>query len=114
MKNTVAMITRFITLATLLFSVTLSSAWAISLDEAKTQGLVGEQLNGYLGVVQSSGEVRSLADSINQKRRAAYADKARKAGVDIKVIEMRIGERLIQRATPGHFIQNNNGQWSKK
>ncbi|MCV6610292.1 MAG: YdbL family protein [Amphritea sp.] len=114
LKNTLKTITRILTLATLLFSVSFSSAWAISLDEAKNRGMVGEQLNGYLGVVQSSGEARSLADSINKKRRAAYAEKARKAGVDINVIEIRIGERLIQRATKGHYIQNSNGQWSKK
>lgn len=114
MKKTAKAFTRILTLATLLFSVTLSSAWALSLDEAKNQGLVGEQLNGYLGVVRASGEARSLSDSINKKRRAAYADKARKAGVDINVIEIRIGERLIQRAAKGHYIQNSNGQWSKK
>lgn len=36
-------------------------AWALNLDEAKHQGLVGEQADGYLGIVTSapSAEVRS-------------------------------------------------------
>ncbi len=89
-------------------------AWAISLDEAKSQGLVGEQMNGYLGEVVSTPDVRALVKSINTKRRAAYAETARNAGVDINIIELRIGERLIQRAPAGQYIQAPNGQWSRK
>ena len=33
---------------------------AVSLDQAKSQGLVGEQANGYLGVVKSGGGVDNL------------------------------------------------------
>ncbi|RTE64937.1 DUF1318 domain-containing protein [Amphritea opalescens] len=103
-----------LTFATLLLSLVFTPAWAISLDDAKQQGMVGEQLNGYLGVVKSSSDVNALVKNINNKRREAYARKARKAGVDINIIELRVGERLIQRAPAGQYIQTPNGQWSKK
>lgn len=92
-----------------------NGAWALSLNDAKAQGLVGEQSNGYLGLVNNSNATaKSLVDDINRKRRAAYADKAKKAGVELKIMEFRIGERLQQRAGKGEFIQLNSGQWQQK
>ena len=41
----------------LLFAVTLvlaGAAFALDLESAKSQGLVGEQPNGYLGVVKAT------------------------------------------------------------
>ena len=41
-----------LSIATLFGAVCMSfSAWAISLDDAKSQGLVGENSSGYLGLV---------------------------------------------------------------
>lgn len=108
-------IKNILTFATLLLSLVMTpAAWAISLDDAKNQGLVGEQLNGYLGAVKSTPEVNALVKKINSKRREAYAETARNAGVEINIIELRIGERLIQRAPAGQYVQTPNGQWSKK
>ncbi|GGK54763.1 YdbL family protein [Amphritea balenae] len=103
-----------LTFATLLLSLMVTPVWAIGLNDAKQQGLVGEQLNGYLGIVKNTADAKSLTKSINTKRRAAYAEKARKAGVDINVIEIRIGERLIQRAAKGQYVQDASGSWIKK
>lgn len=91
-------------------------AWALSLDEAKHQGLVGERSNGYLGIVVSnpSREVRELVADINSKRKAAYQQSARKAGVDLQVIELRIGQRLKEKAEKGEYIQSGSGAWQRK
>lgn len=100
-------------LLTLMVSLA-NTAWALNLDEAKSQGLVGELSNGYLGLVKNSNSaVKSLVDDINRKRRAAYAAKAQKAGVELKIIEIRIGERLQERAKKGEYVQRSNGQWQK-
>ncbi|MDO6564354.1 YdbL family protein [Amphritea sp. 1_MG-2023] len=107
-------ITTMLTFVTLLFSLMITPVWAISLEDAKQQGAVGEQLNGYLGIVKHSSDVSALVNNINAKRRAAYAKSARDADVDINIIELRIGERLIKRAPAGQYIQTPNGQWSKK
>ncbi len=92
-----------------------NSAWALNLDEAKSQGLIGESSNGYLGLINNSNaSAKKLINDINSKRRAAYAAKAQKAGVELKIIEVRIGERLQQRAKKGEYIQRSNGQWQRK
>lgn len=105
-----------VTLLALLCSLIATPVWAIGKDEAKAQGLIGERSNGYLGAVKNpaSAKVQALIDSINQKRRAAYKKGAAKAGVETKVFELRMGERLQQRAPSGHFIQLRNGKWKKK
>jgi uncharacterized protein YdbL (DUF1318 family) len=40
---------------TIIWAVVTSSAFALSLDEAKANGLVGEKANGYLGAVNQIG-----------------------------------------------------------
>lgn len=92
-----------------------NTAWALNIDDAKSQGLIGELSNGYLGLINNSNsEAKKLTEDINRKRRAAYAAKAKKAGVELKIIEIRIGERLQQRAKKGEYIQRSNGQWQRK
>ena len=49
-----------------------SLAMALDVGGAKAQGLVGEQPDGYLGVVKATPEAVSLAADINAKRREAY------------------------------------------
>ncbi len=52
----------------LLLTLILSfSAFALELSNAKEQGLVGEQRNGLLGVVQASPEAAQLVEDINSQ-----------------------------------------------
>ncbi len=91
-------------------------AHALSLDEAKQQGLVGERATGYLGIVTGapSADLKRMVDEINQKRRSLYLDSASKAGVAVDIMEMRTGQRLQERAPAGEYIQDQNGQWQRK
>ena len=64
---------------TLLSAVCLSfSAWAISLDDAENEGLVGEDSSGYLGLVVQNAEAKAVVDEINAKRKAQYLKLAKK------------------------------------
>ena len=61
-------------LAGLVLSMGISSlALALSLDEAKAQGLVGERLDGYISAVVAdpSAEVQALIKTTNDGRRQA-------------------------------------------
>lgn len=91
-------------------------SWALSLDAAKDRGLVGELGNGYLASVQASpsNEVAQLIADINRKRKAAYQKRAAEAGVSLEIMEIRVGQRLIERADKGHFYADQNGSWQKK
>ena len=92
----------------------VSSASALSLEEAKAKGLVGEKPNGYLGVVApSGGEVQALTNDVNQKRRQAYEDIARRNRTQLDAVEALAGEKAIQNTKLGNFVEGPGG-WMKK
>ncbi|MFP8966331.1 YdbL family protein [Pokkaliibacter sp. CJK22405] len=99
-------------LAGLMFS---AMVWALDIDSAKSQGLVGESNRGYLvAMVKGNNAVDSLVNDINEKRRQVYQRNASAAGVTLDVMEVRIGQRLYDKASGGEYVQNANGQWIKK
>lgn len=95
--------------------LSITPAFALSLEEAKSNGLVGEQTNGYLGTVPPNPphEVISLVNDINQKRQQAYKEIAEKNKTDLQKVEILAAEKAINRTSPGNYIQV-NGQWVKK
>jgi len=88
------------------------NAFSLSLTEAKTQGLVGEQPNGMLGVVSASPEVTALVMDINNKRKAAYGKIAQRNGTDIKVVQQLAGKKAIAKTPAGQFVKS-AGQWQQ-
>jgi len=101
------------TVAIMALSITFS-AWAISLEQAKQQGLVGEMSNGYLGIVVESSEVSSLVSEVNEKRKSIYINLARKNKITLQQITALAGKKAIAKTQSGHFIQNASGKWIKK
>jgi len=80
----------------------VAPAFAMSVEEAKTKGLVGEKANGYLGVVNpSSQEAESLTNEVNKKRRQAYEDIAARNRTQLDAVEALAGEKAIQNTKPG-------------
>ena len=98
----------------ILWTAVASSVFALSLDEAKANGLVGEKGNGYLGAVHSANaETQVLIDDVNQKRRQAYEDIAKRNGTNIRAVETLAGEKAVQNTKPGNFVEGPGG-WIKK
>lgn len=99
---------------TLLSAVCLSfSAWAISLDDAKNQGLVGEDSSGYLGLVVQNAEAKAVVDEINAKRKAQYLKLAKKNNLSLSQVEALAAAKTIEKTQSGHFVEV-NGKWVKK
>ncbi|MCB0323400.1 MAG: YdbL family protein [Bdellovibrionales bacterium] len=98
-----------------MLAVTPDSSFALDLDNAKSQGLVGELPTGYLGSVQPTpaAEVRSLVERINAERRNKYQEIASKRGTPVSAVEALAGKTAIEKTHPGHFVQV-DGQWRKK
>ena len=94
----------------------LQNAWAIDIDSAKSQGLVGEANNGYLAAVQSpaSAEVRALIQEVNAKRRAEFEETASRTGATVTQVAYRFYELAVQRTRSGHYYQDASGRWHKK
>lgn len=78
---------------------------------AREQGLVGEQPDGYLGIVgDATPTLRALVANINIQRKAAYT---RGAG-DSSTIEQFAfvsGCNLIAKTVPGEKYQAPDGRW---
>jgi uncharacterized protein YdbL (DUF1318 family) len=89
-------------------------AMALDLDSAKSQGLVGEQPNGYLGVVKATPEAVELASDINAKRRTAYDAIAKKNGATLDQVAALAGQKAIEKTAPGTYVRSPDGQWVKK
>ena len=89
------------------------SAFSLTLDEAKRQGLVGEQPDGLLGVVKKpTPELVNLVADINLKRRAAYEEIARRNGTNIKVVQQLAGKKAIEKTPSGQYVKFEN-QWQQ-
>ncbi len=92
----------------------VAPAFAMSVEEAKTKGLVGEKANGYLGVVNpGSQEAQSLTNEVNNKRRQAYEDIAARNRTQLEAVEALAGEKAIQNTKPGHYVEGPGG-WTRK
>ena len=104
-----------LTLAVCLTFATLSAV-AMDLNTAKSRGFLGEQQNGYLGLVDRSApaDVKSLMRDVNDQRRANYQSIARANELPLKTVESLAGQKAIEKTSRGNYIQAPNGQWVKK
>jgi uncharacterized protein len=94
----------------------IAPAQASPLEDAKAEGLVGERIDGYVGVVDSGapGSIKSLVNQINAEREAAYAKIAQKQGAPVAAVAQIAGTKLIQRAPKGEYVMGADGRWQRK
>ena len=82
---------------------------------ARANGSVGEQVDGYLGIVgQETPALRSLVNDINIKRRAVYAQKAQENNATLEQFAMTAGCQAIARTSPGEKYQAPDGTWKTR
>lgn len=99
----------------LLIGLLLSSpVWALSLDEARQQGRVGETLSGYIAPLKQDDETLALVARINQGREQHYQQLATRNNLSTAEVARIAGEKLVQRAAAGEYVRGINGQWLKK
>jgi uncharacterized protein YdbL (DUF1318 family) len=103
-------------LISLILFIPLSFAWALDLESAKSQGLVGELQSGYLAPIEGkdSAEVSKLVSTINSKRKAEYHKIAQTSGTTLSAVEALAGKKAIEKTLPGNYVQNTNGKMQKK
>ena len=86
----------------------------LSLSSAKTQGLVGEQYDGYLGQVAGGADVQRLIANVNAERRAQYQRIAQANNISLAAVEARAGQKTIEKTAPSHLIKLQGQGWRKK
>jgi hypothetical protein len=106
----------FVLLAVALMALA-SPALALSptLEKAKKDGVVGEQVDGYLGLVKGSapGNVRKEMDAVNAQRKALYQDRAKTKGTDVATYAAVVGTKQVKREPKGNWVRTAKG-WQKK
>lgn len=102
----------FTTLAALTLAASVAVA-GMSLQAAKSQGLVGERPDGLVGAVKPSAEVEALVAETNSERMKTYNAIAAKNGTAVEKVQAVAGQKLIDNAGPGEYVMSANG-WVRK
>ncbi len=89
-------------------------AYALTLDQAKAQGVIGEMSTGYVGYPSGpSAAVKQLGDGVNLGRKARYGEIAAGQGTSLSVVEQLAGQKLVQQAPAGQYVHDGSG-WRRK
>jgi uncharacterized protein YdbL (DUF1318 family) len=95
-----------------------AAAWAQrdpAYAAARAAGQVGEQPDGYLGVVGGgSAELRALVNAINIQRKAAYTQKAQASGATVEQLAFTSGCNLIAQTQAGEKYRTPDGAWATR
>jgi len=96
-----------------------TSAYAMQADAAgqlRASGLVGEQSDGYLGLVGSApAAVRAQMEQVNIQRRAAYTQLATNRGATIEEVAAATACQLFAgRVGPGQYYRLPDGVWRQR
>ncbi len=82
---------------------------------ARANGTVGEQIDGYLGIVGAeTPELRDLVNSINIRRRAVYTRQAQQNQATLEEYATTAGCAAIARTEPGEKYQAPDGSWKTR
>ncbi len=92
----------------------MPSAWALTLDDARQQGRVGETLSGYVAARQQDDETLALVKRINEGRLQQYQRVAQQNNLTASEVARIAGEKLVNRAGSGEYVRGINGLWLKK
>lgn len=96
--------------------LSISSAYALSLQDAKSQGLIGERIDGYVGYVVTppTNEVKSMVKIVNNQRRGIFQETAKNNNISIEQVGILFYQRAVEETKPDQYYQNANGTWTKK
>ena len=81
---------------------------------ARAAGQVGEQPDGYLGVVSGGAAVQAIVNNINIQRRAAYTRQAAANGATVEQFAFTSGCNLILQTSAGEKYRTPAGAWATR
>lgn len=99
-----------------LMLLSIPTAFAQTLDEAKAAGLIGEKSDGYIGLVQGTAPaaVEQLVTSVNNQRRERYEQIARENGISISQVAQLAYARAVEATRSGNYVEDASGRWVRK
>lgn len=107
---------RILSLALCGVLLSLTVAVAADLNSAKSNGWLGERMDGYLGLVDDGApeQAKVLMQEINAKRRAKYAEIATSRGVSVDAVGRIAAKKVFDAAPDGTFFWDDSGSWKQK
>lgn len=82
---------------------------------ARSQGLIGEKPDGYLGIVGSpTAQLQALVDDLNIKRKAAYTSQAAANNSTVEQFAFTSGCNLIMKTVAGEKYMAPDGSWNTR
>lgn len=105
----------FLSLLISMLTVSIAVA-ASSLAKPKADGLIGEQANGYIGLVKQNvpADIKKRVNEANANRKAGYQRISAKQGTSLKDVERVGGQTAIEKTLRGNYIRDASGVWRKK
>ena len=87
-----------------------------AVDAAKAQGVVGEQGDGFLGLVTGSADpaVTAAMQAINAGRSKAYQEIAARTGATPDAAGQATALQLFAKVPPGQYYKPLGADWTRK
>jgi uncharacterized protein YdbL (DUF1318 family) len=82
--------------------------------DLKARGVVGENNLGYLAYLKGQSEKQDVVAAENKDRELVYQAIAKKEGTTPDLVGKRRARQLAEKASPGEWLQNAQGQWYRK
>jgi uncharacterized protein len=82
--------------------------------ELKSQGIIGENNQGYLNFVGNVRQMQDVVEAENTDRRTVYEEIAVREGTTVQTVGQRRALQLRDLANPGDWVQNDAGKWYRK
>ncbi|MCX7676231.1 MAG: YdbL family protein [Alteraurantiacibacter sp.] len=82
---------------------------------ARAAGLVGEKMDGYLGIVgTATPELQAMVNDINNRRRALYVQRAQAENATLEQYAFTAGCVAIAATVEGEMYQAPDGSWQRR
>lgn len=85
-----------------------------TIAQLKSEGVIGEDKNGYLGFVTSKKKEVEIVEAENSDRKKVYNAIARQQETSAELVGERRGKQIADRAKSGEWLQDEAGKWYKK
>jgi len=82
--------------------------------ELKSQGIIGENNQGYLSFVGNVRQMQDVVEAENRDRRTVYEEIGVREGTTVQTVGQRRALQLRDLANPGDWVQNDVGKWYRK
>lgn len=114
-KLALAALAHIVLIAALFVAVPAQAA--PDLMTVKAQGIVGEQPDGLLGLVNPAtapADVAAMISTINAERMAKYQAIAAKNGTPVDQTQALAGQKLMAQTPAGQYVKAPDGSWMQK